>query len=89
MHQRRSERMSLIQCFLSVDFNRVEKVSRTLDILGREEEIGMSYQENVWQRTVRLGELKPTSHLLFMLMSPFMNAFEYIKFFKCLNYSQD
>lgn len=50
--------MSLIQCFLSVDFNRVEKVSRTLDIFEREEEIGMSYQENVWQRTVRLGELK-------------------------------
>lgn len=41
----------------------------------------MHYPENAGQKKKkkRLRELNTNSYLLFMLMSPFMNAFEYIK----------
>lgn len=66
--------MGLIQCFLSVE--KILGPSMSLE----EKRIGMCYQENGWQRTVQLGELKTNFSSAFQLMSPFMNAFEYIKF---------
>lgn len=54
--------MSLVQCFLSADFNRVEKDPRTLNryVLLRE-----CFPKN--SRTGRTEKLN--SHLCFMLMS--------------------